>query len=502
VARFAGHEADFAALLDHVPSRPAPGLGRPVVIGIFGPGGVGKTVLATHLAHAVAGRYPDGQLFVELRGASLEPADPGKVLRRLLHALGVPGPQVPEDTGARQAVYRSLLADRRVLIMLDDAGSEAQVRPLIPAGRGCLVLVTARPSLAAVGMTARCDLEVLADAAALALLASIAGSHERLAAEPEAAAEVVRHCGHLPLALAVAGARLRDRPQWRVVDLAHRLADERRRLDELHAGHLDVRASIGLSYADLDPTAACLFRRLSLLGYATFGPGVAAMLLGGADRWPASELLVERLADAKLIEPAGPRRYRFHDLVRLYAQERLEAEEPPGERRAALLRSLDYYRDRAREQWRTLNDPAASTAERAQAGTWFERTRDALVSAARQAEEEGEDQRAGELAAAAAPYLRQHGDPAGLAAVAEVAARAARATGDGAALARALADLGRAAARDRPDEAQRHYADSLRLFTAVGDGAGQAEVRRELARLDAAVPHDGGRRRRGRQRSP
>jgi tetratricopeptide (TPR) repeat protein len=481
VTRFAGREPDLAALLEAVPARPAAGLGSPVVLGIFGAGGMGKTVLAIRLAHSVATRFPDGQVFVELRGASSEPADPGEVLRRLLHAFGVSPDDVPEDMSVRQALYRSVLVDKRVLLYLDDAGDEAQVRPLLPAGRGCLVLVTSRPSLVGLALTAGRDLDVLSKEAALALLGTIASDPDRLSAEPAAAAEVVGHCGFLPLALSIAGARLRNRQQWTVADLARRLADERRRLDELHLGNLDVRTSIGLSYADLDPVASRLLRLLSLLGHVTFGPGVAAALLGGFEQWPASEVALERLADAKLVEIAGPRRFRFHDLVRIFARERLDAEEPAKERKAALLRSLGYYRRRTGEQWDRLADPSTGGDRRADAEQWFERTRGAIVAAVQRAEDAGEPEIAWQLAEAVGPYLQSRGYPLDLAAVASVAGEAARSRGNQRALAAALRDLGQAERhRSRPDQALPAFRESLTLYEQLGEQAAIAWLQHSI----------------------
>jgi tetratricopeptide (TPR) repeat protein len=500
VTRFAGRQDDLEALLAAVPGRPVPGLGAPVVLGVFGAGGTGKSVLTTRLAHEVAGRYPDGQVFVELRGASPEPVDPHEVMRRVLHAFGVAAADVPEDPGARQALYRSVLADRRVLLYLDDAGADEQVRPLLPAARGCLVLVTARPSLLGSGLTAWRDLGALSDEAALAVLRVAVAGHargtpgaggpgpaaDRLAAETEATAEVVRLCGRLPLALGIAGARLRSRPQWRVADLAARLADERRRLDELHAGGNDVRASIASSYAELAPETARTFRLLSLAGYASFGPGVAGALLGGEEPWRRSEVELERLADAKLVEIAGPRRYRFHDLVRLFAAERLAAEEPEAERRAALRRSLGYYVERTEEQWRALASAGAGDDPGIERGStapelWFDRTRPAIVAAVRRAAEAGEPATAIRLAAVAAPYLETRGYPVDLAAVSEVAIAEARRTGDRPGLANALRNLGQAERhRSRHDRALAAFTECLAVRRELGDDARVAEALRRV----------------------
>ena len=408
IVRFAGREAELSALLAAVPRHPRTGLGAPVLVGVFGAGGMGKTALATRLAHAVADRYSDGQLFVELRGATPEPTDPSEVQLRLLRTLGLPAEAVPEDATARQALYRSVLANRRVLIYLDDASSETQARPLIPAARGCLVLVTARPTLASLPLNAWRNLDALDEAPAIALLSASVGGG-RVEAEPAAAAEVAARCGYLPLALSIAGARLRARPQWTVAELTKRLADEHRRLDELRLGNLDVRASIGLSYADLEPTGARLFRLLSLLEYADFGRSAAAALLGGNDHLREAETGLERLADAKLVEIVGPWRYRLHDLVRLFARERLQAEEPVEEQSAARQRALRYYVRRTRQVWTRAINPDSTTADRAEAEQWLERRRPAIVAAVRHALESGQESVARELAAAVSPYLESHG---------------------------------------------------------------------------------------------
>lgn len=422
VTRFAGREGELAELLAIVPRHQDTGTGVPVVIGVFGAGGMGKSVLATRLAHTVANRYADGQLAVSLRGASPEPADAGEVLRRLLHTLGVAPADVPTEITDRTALYRSLLADKRMLIFLDDAASEEQVRPLLPGARGCLVIVTARPSLLRMTLTAWRNLDVLSEAAAIALLAAGVGD-DRIADELEASRRVVRYCGHLPLALSLAAARLRIRPQWTVAELARRLSDEHRRLDELSGADNDVRASFSLSYNDLDPVARNLFRGLSLLGYASFGRGVSAALLGGIDHLREAEDALDRLADVKLIEVRGPLRYRLHDLVRLYAAERLDAEEPVGVRRAALHRALNYYRIRTTDNWATMDDPLSTVEDRTEAEQWFERSRSAVVAAVRQAATLGEARLAREIASAVTPYLEEYGYQRDLARIADTTAR-------------------------------------------------------------------------------
>lgn len=489
-----GRRAELDTLVAAVPRRPVAELGAPAVLGIFGAGGMGKSLLATRLAHTVASRFPDGQVFVELRGATPDPVDPSEAVRRVLYAFGVAAADVPEDPQARQALYRTVLANRRVLLFLDDAAGEEQVRPLLPAAQGCLVLVTARRSLVGLGMTSWCDLGALPEDEALDLLAAVAGDRERVGEDREAAVAVVRYCGSLPLAIAIAGARLRTRPHWSVATLARRLADERRRLDELQVGGHDVRASIELSYADLGHAERRLFRLLSLVDFAGFRPGVASALLGWRSYRPGTEHLLEQLADAKLLEPAGYQRYRFHDLVRIFARERLMAEVPAMRRKAALLRAFTYYLERTRQQWDRLSDPSTGAADRADAEAWFGRTRRAIVGAVRRAEEDGHAGLARDLATAVAPYLETHGYPVDLAAVAEVAARGARGARDRAGLALALRDLGVAESRrSRHDRALAALTESQALWEELGEQVRDAEARhrigdahRESGRLDEA----------------
>src|SRR5262249_17966323 len=271
-------------------------------------------------------------------------------------------------------------------------------------------------------LTAWRNLDVLPEGAALAFLAQAVGD-DRVADDLDAARQVVRYCGYLPLALGIAGARLRSRPHWTVAELARRLSGAYRRLDELSGGRRDVRATFELSHAELDAVAAPLFRRLSLLGYADFGRGVSSALLGGKQHLRAAENALERLADVKLIEVTGPLRFRLHDLVRLYAAERLGAEDESDSRRDALRRALGYYRIRCQGNWRVLADPESTVDERAEAEEWFDRSRIAVVAAVERAAAVGEVRLARELADAVTEYLETRGYPVDLAAVTETAAR-------------------------------------------------------------------------------
>jgi len=315
------------------------------VVAVVSKGGTGKSTLAVRFATEVASRFPDGQLYVDLRGADDVPVGPAEVLERFLWALGVPAGQVPGGSDGRQALYRSLLARRRVLIVLDNASDERQVRPLLPGGTSCLVIVTSRLTLGALSVAEHLILQTLSPDDSVRLLELLAGS-ERVAAEPLEAERVARYCGYLPLALRIVGARLRNRPGWRVSDLAARLADERRRLDELHVGDLDARSSFTLSYRDLDVALATAFRILSVIPGLDFGVSAAAVALETGEA--GAEDILESLVSMALLETPGAGRYGFHDLIRLFAREHLTAE--PEVAVDALRRVLAFYRDVAR-QW-------------------------------------------------------------------------------------------------------------------------------------------------------
>src|SRR6185437_7719146 len=246
-----------------------------VLITIAGQAGSGKTALAVHAAHRLRAHYPDGQLFVDLRGTQAQPLAATDVLARFLRALGVDRMAIPDDAEERAALYRSRLADRRLLILLDDAACEAQLRPLLPGTPGCAVLVTSRARLSGLGGAQRVDLDVFAPDQAIELLARVAGP-QRVAAEPVSAREIVRLCGFLPLAIRVAGARLGARPHWPLSRLEADLTDEGTRLDTLRLGDLEVRASLARSYDTLDVIARRALRLLGLIEAADFAPWVTA----------------------------------------------------------------------------------------------------------------------------------------------------------------------------------------------------------------------------------
>ncbi|GAA1174283.1 DNA-binding SARP family transcriptional activator [Kitasatospora gansuensis] len=313
------------------------GSGQAVVVtSLAGIGGVGKTTLAVHLAHSIRSEFPDGQLYVDLRGPSASPADPAVVLGDFLYALG--SAETPDTLEQRAALYRSLLADRRMLILLDNAKDARQLLPLIPGVSGSAVLVTSRSRLAELPGAHLVDVEELTPQEALALFSAIVGE-QRVAAEPEAALAVVTACGFLPLAVRIAAARLASRPRWSVSDLARRLADQRRRLHELQLGNLAVETTIGLGYAQLRPEEARAFRLLSLVDSPDLPLEAVAALLGTDE--DEAESLAEALVEANMLECFTPGRYRYHDLLRLFAQRQNEKLKDTGEQQQALLRLLD-----------------------------------------------------------------------------------------------------------------------------------------------------------------
>jgi DNA-binding SARP family transcriptional activator len=320
----------------------------PTVV-VSGAGGTGKTTLAVHAAHRCVADFPDGQLYITLHGLDPHPVSAGPALQRFLRALGVPDWAIPDGVEERAEMYRDRLAGRRVLVVLDDAGHEDQIIPLLPGGATSAVLVTSRRRLTRLPDAHQVEVDVFEPLRALALLARVAGA-DRVGAEPIAARALVRLCGGLPLALRIAAARLAARPHWSLADLVARLVDERYRLDELSHGGLDVRQTIATAYEGMADVSRRLFRRLSLVEGGDFDGGVCRPLLGVGSR-EAQDALAG-LVDAYLVNvvrtDGRSARFRFHELVRLYARERLAAEEPPQRRLAASDRVGAWYRQERR----------------------------------------------------------------------------------------------------------------------------------------------------------
>ncbi len=321
-------------------ARVAEAAAVPVTVTVCGTAGVGKTVLAVHAAHLLRARFPGGQLFANLHGLSADRPAPRELQARFLRAMNVPAKQIPNDLDEATALYRSVLADRVLLVVLDDAADEAQVRPLLPTAPGSLAVVTSRNRLGALAAARVVDLDMFTPKQSVTLLRRITGT-QRISRQWPAVGHLLAACGHLPLAVRIVGARLAARPQWSVADLAGRLDQEQRRLDTLATGDLRVRAALALSYHALDEPQRRLFRRLAWQPAPEFGT-VATAALGDCAPEEA-ETGLDRLADASLLRAVSAGRFRLHDLVRLYAAEAAAAEESPAEHEAALRRLLLWY---------------------------------------------------------------------------------------------------------------------------------------------------------------
>ncbi|MFD0206231.1 MULTISPECIES: AfsR/SARP family transcriptional regulator [Saccharothrix] len=406
---------DFTGRADHLAALDAlmpPAGGRAVVISALdGSGGVGKTTLAVHWAHRVQDGFPDGTLHSNLRGYGPgKPASPDEVLDDFLVALGVPPAAVPAGTGARSGLFRTLAAGRRMLIVLDNANSAEQVRPLLPGAPGCMVLVTSRDSLTGLVVTEaahRLTLDVLSPTEASSLVVGIIGP-VRARAEPAAVETLVRLCARLPLALRIAAGRAAAHDHVSVADIVGELTDENARLDALSWGrdpHAAVRNVLDWSYDQLTTPQAHLFRRLGLHPGPDISTSAAAALAGLPP--PRTRQLLNALADAHLIEPVAHDRYRFHDLLRTYADELTRKHDTEHERYRALDALLTWYSHTAHTADRRLyptNTRVVSNpdqpphphpvADRDQAWAWFTAERANLVAAVHHAVDRNLDQQA------------------------------------------------------------------------------------------------------------
>lgn len=339
IADFTGR-AELVGQVERLLVEIAEGFATRVVV-LAGKPGVGKSALAVHVAHRLGEEhFPDGQLYCDLGGGRSEPMAAVDVLGQFLRALGVPGEAIPEQVDERAGMYRQLLARRRILVLLDDAAAESQVLPLLPGSGDSVVVVTSRARLTGLAGVRMCDVDVFDTDEAVDMLSSVVGA-ERVEGEPAAAEALIRLVGRLPLALRIVAARLVARPHWSLAWMLERLSDERRRLDELAHGEMMVRASLALTYDGLAPKARRLLDLLGVLDGLSFPNWVAAALLD-ADYLDAADLL-EELVDAQMVEVAatdiaGGPRYKLHGLIRLFAREQLESNEPVEDRNAAIAR--------------------------------------------------------------------------------------------------------------------------------------------------------------------
>ncbi len=521
VAQLPADIPDFTGRAEHLqklrdllsgPRRPG-SPGAVVVAAVIGAGGLGKTTLAVHAAHLLRTHYPDGQLYANLLGASQHPASPGDVLARFLRDLGMDPGRIPGDEEERAAHYRSRLTDRKVLIVLDDARDAAHVRPLLPGSASCAVLVTTRNRMPDLAGSRFVDLDVLELAEARDMFAGIIGQR-RAEAEPDATDEVLTACAGLPLAIRIAGARLAARGSWTVRNLARRLADERRRLDELKTGDLAVRACFEVSFTSLpgpavaegvDPAHA--FRLLGMWQGPSIGLPAASALIGRPEDSVADAL--EVLVDAQLLQSPAPERYRFHDLLRTYAAERAVAEEPPPDREAAVGRLLTWYLHSVvamarlvsphRDQvplgppgpaWNPLSFSALEEAL-----NWGEVERANLVAATQQAADWGMDEIAWKLPVAALSFFNRRSYRAEWVRTHGVALESVRRAGDRAGEAWVLNNLGMVHGQLELPDAIGYFEQALAIRRESGDHFGEAQTANNLAntylllhRFDALEP--------------
>jgi DNA-binding SARP family transcriptional activator/tetratricopeptide (TPR) repeat protein len=529
-ARFTGRQAELGGL-DRLLERTAT---EPVVASVSGPAGVGKTALVLRWAHAVADRFPDGQLYVDLGGyGTARPVSTEEALERILRSAGVPPDQIPAEDDARRRVYRSAVTGRRLLLVLDNVRSAEQVRPLLPGVPGCLVVVTSRDALvglAALDGARPVNLAPLREEESLALLAALIDD-DRVRAEPAALADLARLCAHLPLALRIAAARLAIQPHHPVHALVRRLGRDAlgvlRSPDDPPAA---VRTAFDHSYVLLGEAARRLFRRLALAPGSDLAAPVAAALMD--EPVETVERLLDELTCAHLADEHRPGRYRQHDLLRQYAAELAAAEDPDEERRTAIHRSITWYLAAAAQATEVLDPhrrrdlpfPLGTPGDRPlvltdhdEALAWCEAERGNLVAAVYQAIEYGRPDLAWQLPVALfgffelrkywADWLGTHA--MGLDAARQVHARSAEAwmlnslgiaekqlgryeraidryraalairqeTGDRHGEAVTLNNLGTAANRTgRSDEAIAHYGQALAVFRETGDRWGEGLV--------------------------
>jgi DNA-binding SARP family transcriptional activator/Tfp pilus assembly protein PilF len=507
VSNFAGRATELAALtrLLEQSGREVPA--TMVISAIGGTAGVGKTALAVQWAHQVADQFPDGQLYVNLRGYDPDqPVTAADALAGFLHALGAAGQDIPAGEADRAARYRTLLAGRRMLVVLDNARSAEQVRPLLPGDPACSVIVTSRDALTGLVATdgaRRLDLDLLPLEDAVSLLRSLIGA--RVDADPPAAALLASQCCLLPLALRVAAELAAARPAIPLADLAGELSDRQRRLDLLDPEgdpRSAVRVVFSWSYRHLDAAAARAFRKLGIHPGPDLDPYAAAALIGVT--LDQAKRLLGQLARAHLIQPATDGRYGLHDLLRAYARELAASYDDAHEQQAALTRLFDYYLHTASAAMDTLYPaevhrrpriaPAAglipAMSSEANALAWLGRERANLTAVAAHTAGHGWPRHAKDLAATLFRYLMTGSHLPEAQRIYSHALHAARRSGDPAAEAAALNGLGAADMRQgRYQQATGHYEQAAILFRKIDDRTGEARAITNLGALDLQQGH-------------
>lgn len=504
---FVGHSGlveELAEILTAPPATAARQEGVPVVVVLTGPPGGGKSAVAIHAAHRAVEAFPDGQLFIDLRGSEVQRVPAHEVPARFLRALGVPAESVPQELDERISLLRSQLAARRILVVLDDAADEGQVRSLIPGVPGSVVLITSRSRLAGLPGARVSHVKAMSERDGVELLGRIAGSR-RVAADPEAVAELIRICDGLPLALRIAGVRLAANPHWSVGTLLELVSDEGSLLDEFTYGDFGIRALLSTVHNTLSERARWLFGLLSTLEMHDFTSATVAALLDvgpGESVRAIDELIHARLLDVSSVRVGEPPRYRLQSLVRVFAAERLAERGERGDTGAAeglerVLRCLvtlsreahmriytgDYTRLRGETpDWppayefyeRFLRDPMA----------WFDRERTFLRAAVTQAAKAGLDEMCWELAVTAVAIYEAHGLYDDWRETHLTALDATRAAGNRRGEAAVLASLGSLGIAQHSKDDTKMLHDALDLFETIGDTLGQALCLRNLAHLD------------------
>jgi DNA-binding SARP family transcriptional activator len=496
VAGFTGREQILAELDGLWPGgQPAAAAVNSV---IAGPAGAGKTALAVHWAHRMADRFPDGQLFIDLHGFTMAaaPVGPGDALERMLRSLGVPGERIPDELDDRARLWRSTLAGRRVLIVLDNAATEAQVGPLLPGSAGCLALVTSRRTLSSLDLAHRVSLDMLPPPDASALFARLVGE-ERLASQPrEHVSGVLELCGRLPLAIRIAAARLRLHPVWSVVDLLERLRDKKERLGELAEHSGGVATALDMSYRQLTEPQRLAYRRLGLNPGPDADPYLAAALAGTS--LAEARRCLDQLLDAHLLQEPATGRYVFHDLVRIHAAGIAAERETEVERDAALARLRDYYRHTAsiamdavypyersrRPRVPPAGVPAPDLSDPRRATGWLDAELPGLLATAHHAAGRDHPAHIWDLSATVDRHLRTRGryrEAEDLHRLALTAARAAHDPGNELA---ALICLGHVhALRGRHEQGIEHYERARELARTIGDRIGELQALTGLGKI-------------------
>lgn len=469
-----------------------------VVTAVTGTAGVGKTAFATHWAHRASNRFPDGQLYVNLRGYDPDQAvSAGEALSGFLHALGVREEDVPHNLDERAARFRSLTAGKRVLIVLDNARTVDQVRPLLPGSSSCVVLVTSRdalPGLVTREGAHRIDLDLLTPNEAIVLLRTLI--NERIDAEPDKAVALIQQCARLPLALRIAAELVVSRSVDTLAELVDDLTDEQSRLDLLDAGddpYTAVRAVLSWSYRNLDPLAARTFRLMGLNPGRDFDAHIAAALTAAPVAQARRQLAT--LVRAHLAERTRSARYEMHDLLRVYSADLAVQDESEESRHAAIRRLLAYYlhtasaamnvvvpheRDR-RPEVPTSAIPPPSMPDASRATDWLEKERANLLATAAYSARGFEPSYAGTLSLILYRYFDIHSHFDEGVALHTYAVTACRRTGDQVVLGRALHNLGVVYQRlGRYHEAVHYMRESLDAVEACGHRPGQAFVLSDL----------------------